>query len=665
MKKKKLPIGRKYSFTCNVFSILGIVLMAFCTYAIMRMITMDTTMVPEAAYALPEFSKLENFYPLENGAYAVAVDGNTLTGKKSQETRPTASTAKMILGLAIIQEKPFELGESGEKITITENDRKLYEDYIKKDGSVSEVEVGEEISEYDALMSVFLVSSNNMADTLALWAFGSMENYQDYATDMLKNWGINNTNIGIDASGFDASTTSTPSDLARIATHVMQSPVLKEIVGTTKYTVPVAGELENTNKILGQENINGVKTGFIGEVSGYCLVSAYPAGEQIVTVALLGAATREESFEDSLGVVKAAQEKIPLRQLVSAGGTVGYYDSWWTGQVAITATEDLYGIGWADAETKISLDMNGQTGILNIEIGNQKYSVPVAATSYDAAPSIWDRLRHVFGWANTTTIDDTNMDAASDASMGNGASVVDTGQPNDAANTDSLDLQPITNASTNNCTVQYGKLMLVNPNFTVENDFIAARRSELVSISSLYGIVEGNACNGDNLLDAEAATHINDMVKAYEAEYPGHTLETRSCFRAVGTGCGRLCAATGASDHHTGLTCDLLDPAYGTELDTDDYAQHIDWQWLKANSYKYGFVDRFPEAWAGGPMSEPLNVDENGSTGLYETWHYRYVGIPAANDIAFGKYNNGEYDSLEHYLKARGLVQDLKSGTCK
>ena len=64
-------------------------------------------------------------------------------------------------------------------------------------------------------------------------------------------------------------------------------------------------------------------------------------------------------------------------------------------------------------------------------------------------------------------------------------------------------------------------------------------------------------------------------------------------------------------------------------------------------------------------MDEPLNVDENGSTGLFETWHYRYVGVSAATEIATGKYNNGQYDSLEHYLKARGLVTDLKNGRCK
>ena len=155
------------------------------------------------------------------------------------------------------------------------------------------------------------------------------------------------------------------------------------------------------------------------------------------------------------------------------------------------------------------------------------------------------------------------------------------------------------------------------------------------------------------------------MVKAYETENPGHEMGTRSCFRAKGTNCGRLCAKTGTSDHHTGLTCDLIDKSYGTELNTNDYEQHKEWQWLRENSYKYGFIDRFPQEWAGGPMTAPLNVDANGSTGLYETWHYRYVGVTAASEIVTGKYNDGRYDSLEHYLLAIGKVKDLKQGICR
>ncbi|MDO5480084.1 MAG: D-alanyl-D-alanine carboxypeptidase family protein [Candidatus Saccharibacteria bacterium] len=225
---------------------------------------------------------------------------------------------------------------------------------------------------------------------------------------------------------------------------------------------------------------------------------------------------------------------------------------------------------------------------------------------------------------------------------------------------DTASIQPITSAQSANPTIGLGRLMLINPNFTVERDFIAARKNELISVEGTYGIVEGNrSTNGDNLLDREAAAALSKMNADYTIANPGHVLQTRSCFREVGTSCGRMCAATGTSDHHTGLTCDLIDPIYGSSLDTGAYDTHIEWQWLRNNSYKYGFIDRFPEAWAGGPMSEPANVDENGTTGLFETWHYRYVGVYAATQIATGVYNDGQYDSLEHYLKMRGLVPNL------
>lgn len=220
-------------------------------------------------------------------------------------------------------------------------------------------------------------------------------------------------------------------------------------------------------------------------------------------------------------------------------------------------------------------------------------------------------------------------------------------------------------SSTGNCTLGFGKLAVVNYNFTVDADFIAKRGEQLVNITELYGIREAHAYNGVPMLDKEAGEHLNEMLNAYKEAYPGHEMQTMSCFRRVGTQCGRLCAETGKSDHHLGYTCDLIDTAYGSELDTDYYNAHMDWQWLKENSYKYGFIDRYPEEWAGGSMLEPMNVDENGSTGLYETWHYRYVGIKAATEIAEDKYNDGKYDSLEHYLKERGLVTDLVGGACR
>lgn len=660
----------------------------FVTWFLFRFFTINTELQLSTNY---EFPVSESVAGINVNArdFAVAIDGKIVAGNNYKSgvatILPTASTAKMILGLMVIEQKPFELGETGETITISDEMYQRYVWYYNNGGSNTKVELNEEISEYDALASVFLASSNNMADSLAIWAFGSLDSYREYATAKLKEWGLTNTTIGEDASGFSDSTTSTADELALTASRLMDNSVLAEIVSTKSREVPVAGLIENTNGILGQLGIIGVKTGFIGDASGYCLITAYRQNGHVVTVSLMGASTREESFEESLKIVSAVQEASKDTRLLSHGQTVGHYDSWWTGRVDIKAAEDFDEMLWNEAEREANLEMDGKEGQLILRINGSEYNVKVEADEYEAKPSLLDKIRHIFGWkksANDSQLaGDTNEESTPQGVSQDEADVLQNEEvalqnedatmrsedvePNQETGiSDGSDYAPVTNVASNNCTIEFGNLMLINPNFTVETDFIDNRKAELVSISELYGIVEGNSYNGDNLLDREAAEHLNDMVKAYEAEYPGHTFETMSCYRARGTTCGRMCAATGTSDHHTGLTCDLLDPVYGVSLDTDTYDTHIDWQWLYANSYKYGFIDRFPENWAGGPMSEPANVDENGTTGLFETWHYRYVGIQPATEIATGKYNNGEYDSLEHYLKARGLVSDLKNGLC-
>ena len=668
MRKARKKINVKYLIPFGLI----LIAVAFCTWLTISLITMDTTLSVINLYEIPKRISLKNPYTLNGGDYAVAVDGQVVAGKSFEEgnsiVAPTASTAKMILALAIMHEKPFNLGETGETIVISAEDYERYVWYYNNGGSNVAVRVGEEISQYDALAATMLASSNNMADTLAVWAFGSLDNYRNYAEKMLHEYSIRDTTIGEDASGFSETTTSTAADLTRIGKLVLDNPVLAEIVGSKTQTIPVAGIIRNTNQLLDVSGIIGVKTGYIGDASGYCLVTGYKEGNHVITTALLGAPTRQASFNESLAIVESIQKLAKINEIVKEGQIVGYYDSWWTGPIEITTEQSLNELAWQEADTSTELIMNDEIGVLKISINDNTYEVNVKAAEYAKKPTLIEKIKHAFGWEKTTDqiikpeTEELEQTPISPQEIEESA---EPNEPNIPEGVPEITPEPFTNAKSSNCTIGFGALMLINPNFTVENSFISARRGEMVSLSSRYGIIEGNPGNGDNLLDAEAAIHINDMVSAYKAAYPGHTLETRSCFRSRGTNCGRLCAATGASDHHTGLTCDLLDPAYGTSLDTDTYPQHIDWQWLRANSYKYGFIDRFPEAWAGGSMSEPLNVDANGSTGLFETWHYRYVGLEAATEIATGKYNNGEYDSLEHYLKARGMIVDLKNGKCK
>lgn len=86
-------------------------------------------------------------------------------------------------------------------------------------------------------------------------------------------------------------------------------------------------------------------------------------------------------------------------------------------------------------------------------------------------------------------------------------------------------------------------------------------------------------------------------------------------------------AEPGTSEHQTGLALDIISE------DRNNTDIH---EWLKANSYKYGFILRYP----------PNKTEITGIS--HEPWHFRYVGIEAATEI----YNQGL--SLEEYIANLG-----------
>ena len=76
-------------------------------------------------------------------------------------------------------------------------------------------------------------------------------------------------------------------------------------------------------------------------------------------------------------------------------------------------------------------------------------------------------------------------------------------------------------------------------------------------------------------------------------------------------------ARKGHSEHQTGLAIDVM----GKNMDYDLFEETDEFKWMTNNSYKYGFILRYPK-----------NKEE--ITGFkYEPWHYRYVGIKVATEI--------------------------------
>jgi D-alanyl-D-alanine carboxypeptidase (penicillin-binding protein 5/6) len=90
-----------------------------------------------------------------------------------------------------------------------------------------------------------------------------------------------------DPSGLDPSTTSTAADQVRLGMAAMQVPALAAITAESTAVVPVAGVIRNTNALLGQDGIVGLKTGSTQAAGGCLLVAAWQQvdGHNVLIVA--------------------------------------------------------------------------------------------------------------------------------------------------------------------------------------------------------------------------------------------------------------------------------------------------------------------------------------------------------------------------------------------
>jgi len=71
-----------------------------------------------------------------------------------------------------------------------------------------------------------------------------------------------------DPSGYDDATVSTAADQLRIVDRAMRLPVFAGVVFTPSATLPVAGTVHNTNRLLGHNGFVGVKTGSTAAAGG-------------------------------------------------------------------------------------------------------------------------------------------------------------------------------------------------------------------------------------------------------------------------------------------------------------------------------------------------------------------------------------------------------------
>ena len=119
------------------------------------------------------------------------------------------------------------------------------------------------------------------------------------------------------------------------------------------------------------------------------------------------------------------------------------------------------------------------------------------------------------------------------------------------------------------------------------------------------------------------------LCSAYRTQETQQSLYDNKVQRLISSGmsedeakveAAKAVAIPGTSEHQLGLAVDIVD-ANMQDL-TDEQEKTETQKWLMANSWRYGFIHRYPN-------------DKTDITGIiYEPWHYRYVGKAAAQDRA-------------------------------
>jgi D-alanyl-D-alanine carboxypeptidase (penicillin-binding protein 5/6) len=185
----------------------------------------------------------------------------------NQHAASIASVAKVMTAYLVLRDHPLRVGEDGPTITLTDADVADTDRRRGQDESVVAIAAGEQLTERQALQALLLPSANNIAAVLARWDAGSADRFVNRMNATARSLRMTHTRY-TDPSGYDDATVSTAADQVRIVDQAMHVPVFAGIVATPSVTLPVAGPMHNTNRLLGHDGFVGVKTGSTAAAGG-------------------------------------------------------------------------------------------------------------------------------------------------------------------------------------------------------------------------------------------------------------------------------------------------------------------------------------------------------------------------------------------------------------
>ena len=356
------------------------------------------------AYSAPHTSA--PVLPLPSyGASAIAAVGypGLLASAGVSTPLPIASITKIITALVVLEKDPLGVGEQGPSIRFTAADEAILKAYAARDGDTYPIQVGGSLSELQVLTIALVPSANNYARALADWAYGSEANFLPIARAWLTAHGLTSTTL-TDCTGLNPQNTSTPTDLIALGKLALASPVISSIISIRSATLPVVGLVNNTNPLLGEVGVNGIKTGTLDNAGASLLFSSrLDLGGHVVTLVgvVLDGPTHPIIDTAIAALLKVARGAFHVTTLASKGQVFARYRTAWGATTSAVAARKVTVVLLdgtpVSSTTAVHAAVPGKKGtilgLVNFAAGNQRATVPLVQSSTLKGPDpLWRLL---------------------------------------------------------------------------------------------------------------------------------------------------------------------------------------------------------------------------------------------------------------------------------
>lgn len=340
-------------------------------------------------------------WPAE-GSAAEGVGGVTGVLASSADPESIASITKLVTALVVLEEMPLNSGEQGPEFEFTSNDRAKYRQYLRNGESAIDVPAGGSLTQYQMLEGMLVGSANNYADRLAQTLWPSDAVFAAAANAWLTSHGVPGV-VVYEPTGMDERNTASAEALIRLAQKVLEHPVLAEIVKKQAVDLPGAGHVENTNNLLADPGVLGLKTGTL-DASNLLSAKDVTIGDTTVRLyaSVLGQPDDAARLAASRAIYAQLEQELQLKPSVTAGTVVGTVETRWGDRADVVTSEDasviLWNGGTGTVDTSFDLgdsrDEGDAVGSLTVKGPLDDDEVEVELTADVSDPSPWWRLTH-------------------------------------------------------------------------------------------------------------------------------------------------------------------------------------------------------------------------------------------------------------------------------